>query len=97
MNSVIETTAAAPPPTPLNAATIWGIAVIFTSRAAGTPTAVPMTMAITMSPTWSRWGWAKVTPMARAMPAAARRFPARARLGELRPLRARMNETAATR
>ena len=29
--------AAAPPPTPLKAATICGIAVIFTRRAAGTP------------------------------------------------------------
>ena len=34
--------ATAPPPTPLNNATIWGIAVIFTLRAAGTPTAVPI-------------------------------------------------------
>ena len=36
--------ATAPPPTPLNSATIWGIAVIFTLRAAGTPTAVPIAM-----------------------------------------------------
>ena len=34
--------ATAPPPTPLNSATICGIAVIFTLRAAGTPTAVPI-------------------------------------------------------
>ena len=47
MNSVIDTTAAAPPPTPLKAATIWGMAVIFTFRAAGTPMAVPMTTATT--------------------------------------------------
>ena len=33
--------ATAPPPTPLNSATICGIAVIFTLRAAGIPTAVP--------------------------------------------------------
>ena len=35
--------ATAPPPTPLNIATICGIAVIRTFRAAGTPIAVPMT------------------------------------------------------
>ena len=35
--------ATAPPPTPLNSATICGIAVIFTLRAAGMPTAVPIT------------------------------------------------------
>ena len=34
--------ATAPPPTPLNSATICGIAVIFTERAAGTPMAVPI-------------------------------------------------------
>ena len=34
--------ATAPPPTPLNIATICGIAVIFTLRAAGIPTAVPI-------------------------------------------------------
>ena len=40
----------APPPTPLNSATICGIAVIFTWRAAGTPTAVPSAMPSTISP-----------------------------------------------
>ena len=42
--STKEISATAPPPTPLNSATICGIAVIFTLRAAGTPTAVPMAM-----------------------------------------------------
>ena len=37
MNSVTDTSAAAPPPTPLKMATICGMAVIFTVRAAGTP------------------------------------------------------------
>ena len=41
--------ATAPPPTPLNSATICGIAVIFTLRAAGTPTAVPMARPMTIS------------------------------------------------
>ena len=40
--STNEISATAPPPTPLNSATICGIAVIFTERAAGTPTAVPI-------------------------------------------------------
>ncbi len=35
--STNEISATAPPPTPLNSATICGIAVIFTERAAGTP------------------------------------------------------------
>ena len=42
--STHEISATAPPPTPLNSATICGIAVIFTLRAAGTPTAVPITI-----------------------------------------------------
>ena len=45
LNSATEISATAPPPTPLNSATICGIAVIFTARAAGTPTAVPIASA----------------------------------------------------
>ena len=45
-----QTSATAPPPTPLNSATICGIAVIFTPRAAGTPTAVPIATPSTISP-----------------------------------------------
>ena len=41
-NSTSETSAAAPPPTPLNSATICGIAVIFTLRAPTTPTTEPI-------------------------------------------------------
>ena len=41
-NSTSETNAAAPPPTPLNSATICGIAVIFTFRAPTTPIAEPI-------------------------------------------------------
>ena len=41
--------AAAPPPTPLNRATICGIAVIFTFRAPTTPTTVPIAAPITIS------------------------------------------------
>ncbi len=49
-NSAQAIRATAPPPTPLKSATICGIAVIFTLRAAGTPTAVPMTRPSTISP-----------------------------------------------
>ncbi len=41
-NSASATSAAAPPPTPLNRATICGIAVIFTVRAPTTPTTAPI-------------------------------------------------------
>ncbi len=47
--STNEIRATAPPPTPLNSATICGIAVIFTLRAAGTPTAVPIAMPTAIS------------------------------------------------
>ena len=40
-NSASATSAAAAPPTPLNSATICGMAVIFTDRAAGMPTTTP--------------------------------------------------------
>ena len=48
--STNEIRATAPPPTPLNSATICGIAVIFTLRAAGTPTAVPIAIPTAISP-----------------------------------------------
>src|SRR5256714_12841234 len=41
-SSEMATNAAAPPPTPLNAATICGIAVIFTRRAEIAPTGAPI-------------------------------------------------------
>jgi len=43
-SSASEMSAAAPPPTPLNSATICGIAVIFTLRAATAPKPPPTTM-----------------------------------------------------
>ena len=54
MNSVIDTSDAAPPPTPLKIATNCGIAVIFTKRAVGTATTAPMNMARRISQTWRR-------------------------------------------
>ena len=43
-NSRLATSAAAPPPTPLNSATICGIAVIFTEYAPMAPMIRPITM-----------------------------------------------------
>ena len=75
------TRAAAPPPTPLNAATICGIAVILTRRAAGTATTAPIAIAPKMSRKWVSPLVANVTPIATAMPAAPMRLPRRAVLG----------------
>jgi hypothetical protein len=47
-NSASAISATAPPPTPLNRATICGIAVIFTERAPTTPTTVPIAIASTI-------------------------------------------------
>ena len=44
------TSATAPPPTPLNSATICGIAVIFTARAETTPITAPIAMPTAISP-----------------------------------------------
>ena len=48
-NSKLATSAADPPPKPLKAATICGIAVIFTEYAPMAPIIKPITMPITMS------------------------------------------------
>ena len=51
----MEMRAAAPPPTPLKMATIWGMAVIFTRRAAGTAMAAPTAMATRVRTRLSVW------------------------------------------
>ena len=53
-----------PPPTPLNSATSCGIAVICTRRAAGTPKAVPMTIATRIAVMWSKSSATNVTTTA---------------------------------
>src|SRR5438128_1056481 len=63
-NSASETSAAAPPPTPLNSATICGIAVIFTRRAPTAPDALPMSPPTMIRQPMCRCGWASVTPIA---------------------------------
>ena len=70
-NSTNEISATAPPPTPLNSATICGIAVIFTLRALGMPTAVPIARPTTISTQSPTPGLSSVAPTAIAMPTAA--------------------------
>ena len=77
--------ATAPPPTPLNSATICGIAVIFTCRAAGTPTAAPSAMPSAISPQLPSLALQQVAITAMAMPTAAMRLPRTAVVGPDRP------------
>ena len=67
-NSTTAINATAPPPTPLNSATICGIAVIFTLRAAGTPTAVPIATPTTIRTQSPTPGCSSVAKTATAMP-----------------------------
>ena len=97
-NSRIETSAAAPPPAPLNSATIWGIAVIFTVRAPAKPATPPTTIPARMIGIPPRTSAAKnVAITAMSMPAAAMRLPMTAVVGDERPFRPRMKVTAAMR
>ena len=109
-SSVTDTSAAAPPPTPLKMATICGIAVIFTRRAAGTAIAAPITIAMTI-----RMMFRSVVRDVSCTFVAQRRVGERHRYGERRgsqapmalprrawrgllsPLRAMMNPMIATR
>jgi hypothetical protein len=84
-NSTQATNATAPPPTPLNSATICGTAVIFTLRAAGMPTAVPSTTPSRISAQLPIPGISSVAPIANAMPTAAIRLPRTAVLGPVKP------------
>jgi len=82
--------ATAPPPTPLNSATICGIAVIRTLRAAGIPIAVPITSPSAIShgvlEPLSTWGVSSVAMIAISMPTAAIMFPRTAVRGPVKPL-----------
>ena len=82
--------ATAPPPTPLNNATICGIAVMWTLRAAGTPTAVPITSPSAISHgvlrPLSTCGVNSVAITAIAIPTAASLLPRTAVRGPVRPL-----------
>ena len=90
--------ATAPPPTPLNSATICGIAVIFTLRALGTPITVPTIRppAISRKSAPSRSGSSSVATTAIAMPTAAILLPWTAVVGLVSrdsPVMNRLNAT----
>ena len=70
-NSTSEISATAPPPTPLNSATICGIAVIFTRSAAGTPISVPIATPTTIRSQSPIRGSISVATSAMTMPTAA--------------------------
>jgi hypothetical protein len=80
----------------LNSATIWGIAVIFTLRAAGMPTAVPMTTPRMIRPQFPMPGVSRVAATAIAMPTAAVAFPRTAVRGPRSCIRPTMNSENAT-
>ena len=97
-NSASETSAAAPPPTPLNSATICGIAVIFTRARADRPEHARRSPPPTMirQPTCTS-GCASVTPIATAIPTAPIQLPRRAVVGDERKRSARMKQMIVTR
>ena len=91
------TSAAAPPPTPLNSATSCGICVIFTRRATGAAMAEPTAIAARIHGMLSSRIERNTVMTPMSAPAAPMRLPRRAVFGELRPFRARMKQMAATR
>ncbi len=96
-NSAAAMSAAAPPPTPLKSATICGIAVICTARAATTPTTEPSAIPTSISPYWSISLTRKVNPTAIAIPTAAIQLPDRAVRGCDSRFTPTMRRIAATR
>ena len=96
-NSASATSAAAPPPTPLNRATICGIAVIFTLRAPMRPTTLPIAAATTISAQFEMPSMSSVVAIATSIPTPPIQFPRRACFGEERKRSARTKQTIATR
>ena len=96
-NSESATRAAAPPPTPLNRATICGIAVIFTVRAPTIPMTEPIRPPTTMSSQFEIPSSASVVAIATTIPAPPTQLPFRACFGEERKRSARMKQTIETR
>ena len=84
------------PPDPLKSATISGIAVIATKRAASAPTTAPATAAIAIQCNSTMPLDSRVTTMAISMPAADSALPRRAVAGEPSIFRPNTNSTAAT-
>ena len=86
LNSAQAISATAPPPTPLNSATICGIAVIFTWRAAGTPMIVPIDQPEgDQAPVAHRRRRGTSPPPRSPMPTAAMRLPRTAVRGPVSP------------
>ena len=96
-NSEIATRAAAPPPTPLNSATIWGIAVIFTLRAPKKPTIEPIAAPTTIRTQFEIPSRRRVLTIAMIMPTPPIQFPRRACFGDERNFSARMKQMIVTR
>ena len=96
-NSASATSAAAPPPTPLNRATICGIAVIFTVRAPTTPTIAPIAPPTMISAQLPMPSSARVVAIATIIPTPPTQLPLRACFGEERKRSATMKQTIATR
>ena len=84
------------PPEPLNSATISGMPVMATSRAASAPTTAPATAAMAIQWNSTMPLDSRVTTMAMSMPAAENALPRRAVSGEPSILRPSTNSTAAT-
>src|SRR5215208_4292818 len=97
-NSTSEMRAAAPPPTPLNSATICGIAVIFTLRAPTTPITAPIAIPTAMNhhPVTTS-SFVSVTTTATSIPNAPIHVPSRAWRGDERNRSARMNDAIVIR
>ncbi len=95
-NSDHEIRNTAPPPTPLKSATICGIAVIFTLRAAGTPTAVPIAIPSAIRPQLPSERLSSVATTAIAIPTAAMRLPRTALVGPDSPRSPWMKSANAT-
>ena len=95
--SAHDTSAAAPPPRPFSIATICGMLVMATDRAAHMPTRLPSRSPITSRGVIRIPGTNRVALTARIIPAAAIWLPLRAWAGELRNLRPTMKRIAAAR
>ena len=74
---------AAPPPIPLKIATIWGIAVIWTTRAQYQPANPPIATPTAMRAKFDSPGSSTLTATAMSIATPARTIPRRAVVGEL--------------
>ncbi len=96
-NSASAMSAAAPPPTPLNRATICGIAVILTLRAPTRPATLPIAAATTIRAQFEIPSTRSVVAIATIIPTPPSQFPRRACFGDERKRSARTKQTIETR